>query len=178
MSILAEQAIALELLNAPKKLATQELTWRENPTSDQQASIKSGVAIENEIKGNLFFHANARVYNGTHLTVDLILSYYGDQIERMSFNPHAPHTNKFFPETPKTLKGIVLPAFQSRYYSWENNKNFGFPPKEKHYKNLQVGVIITPQILEFQEAVNYFFTQTNIECVPISEPPFKQLSLV
>lgn len=166
-------ALIDELLEKPKRLAAPPL-WKVSPHSEQQARMKAALEIEGEIRGSLSFIANATLYLGNHLQIQLVLSYNDHQIERLAINPHEEHTNKRFEGISKKLWYIVLPAGQNRYYSWKSNKGIGFPPPEKYLKNLPAAEPLEQPIADFSEAVNYFFTRTNIELLDISNPPLLQ----
>ncbi len=167
------------LISSSKKLAGQlPLVWTADPNQkDHKARIKTPIIIDGETIGQFFFITNAVQYSGNHLEVMFILAYRDFPIERMRFNPLAPHTNQMISGMPKKLKGLTLPAHKSRYYPWAENRGFGFPP-EKHSKNLPAAELITEEIPDFVWAVIYFFRRSNIELVGIESPPFKQLSLI
>lgn len=166
-----------ELIACPKKLASDNLSWQPRHDSDQHMSIKSAIEIDGEIRGRFFFICNAKLYSGNEIESTFILSYEGVPIERMTLNPHAPHTNQRLSEIPRSLRSIILLAGEARYYSWKNNKNFGFPPQNR-FINLPAAMRIDDTIEKFSDAVNYFFIQTSVQSVLLEDPPFKQLSLL
>jgi hypothetical protein len=94
----------------------------------------------------------------------------------MVINPRGEHINQMLAAMPHKLKGQVLPAGQNRYYSWKNNRNFGFPP-HKYHKNTPASNLLEEPVKSFSDAVDYFFRQTSIESVELPEPPFKQMVL-
>lgn len=136
-----------ELLACHKKLATHPI-WQADPNSDQKARLKSSIEIGGEIRGNFSFILSAALYTSNHLEIQFILVYDGVQIERMAYNPHAPHTNQFLNGIPKRLRGVTLPAVSNRYYSWRNNRELGFPPP-KHLVNLPAAEPIGESIADF-----------------------------
>ncbi len=164
-----------KLIAAPKKLVSAAFTWQMQAESDQQATIKSPIEMGGEIPGKLIFICNARQF-GNEIETAFILSYDDVPIERMLINPRGEHINQMLAAMPQKLKGMVMSAGQNRYYSWKNNRNFGFPP-HKHHKNTPASILLEEPVKNFSDAVNYFFRQTIIESVELPEPPFKQMIL-
>ena len=81
------------------------------------------------IIGALTFRASTLVHEPTQ-SGSCVLVFDGRPIQRLSFRPTHAHVNSFGPSVSEHLRGLHLPAGQSRVHLWADNRAWPRPKSD------------------------------------------------
>lgn len=150
------------LLSAEKSLFG-EPEWVEDNAVAKLASAV--VDASGNVVGGLSFRAQVPIETAVQRgTAALILD--GLPIQRLSYRPDNPHSNKGGHPIPAHLRWQKLPADRTRIYRWRNNRVW--PMRD----NLAAGEVVDPEPNAFMSALELFLEACGISAY-LPEPPHR-----
>lgn len=115
--------------------------------------------------GDLFLHLHAltetRIQTGS---ASLVLE--GRPIQRLSFRPTHPHTNKGRHPVPRNLRLLVLPPDRSRIYRWSDNREWPM------HENMLAAEILDSEPATLMDAYKLFLEECGISA-HLPHPPHR-----
>ncbi len=155
------------VVSEPKTLATAivDIPWRIGGCQDVRLLV-APLLVDGELPG-VELHVLAYP-NHDYLKFTISLSVFGHVIWRLCFDQEEGHTNVWRepidkPEVPRRVEG-------SHYHPWA--KNARFAKRLGHPFALKIAMVLPPELTNFEETLEWFCGQTNIDIPPkITLPP-------
>lgn len=159
---------AIDAVLAESKRFAGNPNWREDPSSDGRALIVVPLMVNGSVVPGLEIRGNATVRLQKQC-VNLVLVGGDDPIQRLTVYPKKDHVNSFRSGLPQHLRGMRLPAGQTRFYPWQLNRRW---PRQRQPRERVDGLLVDTSMSDFDAAMLFFLDACNVDGV-IPPPPYR-----
>ncbi|MBS1088172.1 hypothetical protein [Gluconobacter wancherniae] len=152
------------ILFTPKQISGK-VGWSNEDRPSSAFSFSAPLRLNDEPLNGLKLHGRA-ASDGPVGWLSLTLTAEEIPLERLSYLPHNPHTNKAPEWAPQNLHRQYFAARISRRYAWGNNRVL------PHDKRREMASSIDENLVDAAQAIRYALKVMNIQGV-VPEPEFQ-----